>query len=285
MKTKSLTKVTLLTIFIMSVVTAVTLNSCQKEVIKPKVSPTSAAGKNTLASSSLMNELSDMIFSVSGTKNQKGLGQAFNFDDTSACVSTIIDTISKPHTITRDYGSGCTGSDGLTRSGVAIISFNDRDIRIVNNVYSLTLQNYTCSNSPVVNGSISYTNTGYNSNGNLVLAETGTLSSSNGSAYDTLSANYQYEWISGAYNSQLSGYQFSVTGGCNLTSSSSDTGSITITSPLIKNCKSEHCNFNIQGTAVSTWNNHIKYMDYGRPGACSGQMTVTENGVTSIQNQ
>ena len=68
MKTKSFTKVTLLTIFDMSVITAVTLNSCQKEALKPKAttSPSSSranlSDSRTAKSSSTTKTISDWLF-------------------------------------------------------------------------------------------------------------------------------------------------------------------------------------------------------------------------------
>ena len=289
MKTKSLTKVTLLTIFVMSVITAVTLNSCQKETIKPKALSGSTAATDPMASSqAIMNEVNNMIFASSSSKNAKGMGQNFNLSDTTGGVIVAIDTVSKPHTVRYDYGAGCVGSDGRTRSGVAIISYDAQDIRTVNDVYSLTLQNYTISGFQVtgLNGSISYTNTGTNSNGNLVIAETGGYVGMTGSFLDTVSVNYQYEWVAGENSSPLSNLQFKITGSM-YGNAEGNYAIDSITSPLIKNARTAGCNYFIQGTKYSSVNgtNHVKLTDYSSPGGCSGQMAVTYNGVTSIQNQ
>ena len=292
MKTKSLTKATLLSIFIMSVVTAVTLNSCQKEVIKPKTTNTGlTSASNPLASSQvIMNEVNNMIFASSG-KKQKGLGQTFNFSDTSGGVIVTIDTISKPHTMKYDYGTGCVGSDGKTRVGVAIISYDDQDIRTVNNVFSLTLQNYSITGFQglTLNGAISYTNTGANGNGNLVIAETGGYVGTNGTVYDTVTVNYQYEWIAGESSSPLSNLQFKITGSMNASGTNngqSITAVDSVTSPLIKNCRTVGCNYFIDGNKyTNVGGTNITLTNYGTPGGCSGQMAVTANGMTTIQNQ
>ena len=159
---------------------------------------------------------------------------------------------------------------------------------MVNNVYSITLQNYTVSGFQItnLNGAISYTNTGTNSNGNLVITGTGGYIGTSGSLLDTVNMNYQYEWIAGENSSPLSNLQFKVTGAL-YGYAEGNTAIDSITSPLIKNCKTTGCNYYIQGTKDASVNgtNHLKHTDYGTPGGCSGQMAVTVNGVTSIVNQ
>jgi hypothetical protein len=290
MKTQSLTKITLLTIFAMSVITAVTLNSCQKEIVKPKpISKTSSAAATdpTVSSAQVLNEITSMVFASSRAKNEKGLGQNLNLHDTTGGVIVTTDTFDKPHSVTYNYGTGCTGSDGLTRSGVVTITYDNEDIRVVNNVYAITLQNYTVSGFQVtnLNGTMSYANTGTNANGNLVIAQTGGYIGNSGPLTDTINVGYQYEWIAGESSSPLANLQFKVTG-ATYGYANGNTAIDSITSPLTKNCKYAGCNFFIQGTRYSEINgSQVKLTNYGNPGGCSGQMTVTVNGITSIENQ
>lgn len=284
MKTKSLTKVTLLTIFVMSVITAVTLNSCQKEAIKPK----SIIGKQSLKanpfanSEKLLDQMNSIIFS--GTHNSKGLIGSFHAYDSSSCSTVVSDTVSKPHTETFTYSPGCVGTDGVTRSGVTQISYGSTDLRLVNNVITLSFQNYVFDTSEV-NGSLSFTNTGYNTNGNLVITEIGTFYILSGGQLDTFNLNYQLEWIAGESSSPLSNLQFSITGGITLTSAT-QTASNTITSPLIKNSKTPGCNYYIQGTVHAQRSNGYYWdVDYSNPGGCSGLFQVNENGTISTQHQ
>jgi hypothetical protein len=296
MKTKSITKVTLLSMFVMSVITAVTLNSCQKEAIKPKTLNNSTKSNSNVdaitASNILMNEINDMVFS---SNNKKGLGPQLNGMDSTGCTTFTVDTTVKPYSITFNYGTNCTGSDGRIRSGSVMISYDDKDIRVVNNVFMITFQNYAIS-SPAhagghsvsnVNGSVSLTNTGTNSNGNLVLTQTGGYVATSQGNTDTINFNYSYEWIAGESSTPLTDVQFKITGSANGSFSNGIQSSTTITSPLIKNSKTPGCNYFIQGTtytiAPDTTKNET--IDYGNPGGCSGQMSVTEHGVTTIQNQ
>jgi hypothetical protein len=287
MKTKSFTKVTLLTIFVMSVITAVTLNSCQKEVVRPKATNNQASSGTIsdpmVSSTALFNQIGGMMFNP--TKNEKGLVPNLHGIDSSGCATITIDTISKPHTIKYDYGSGCVGSDGKTRAGVVTVSFDNQDIRVVNNVWAVTYQGYTGGSFSNLNGSVSFTNTGTNVNGNLVLVQAGNYVYSSGAATDTININYSYEWIAGETSSPLSDLQFKITGSCTGASSTGQTASNTITSPLTKNMKTPGCNFFVSGKTHSVAPGKTIDTDYGTPGGCSGLMAVTQNGMTSIRPQ
>jgi hypothetical protein len=286
MKTKSFTKATLLTIFVMSVITAVTLNSCQKEVLKPKAASTSsssaAISDPMVSSTALFNQMGGMMFNPS---KGKGLIPNLHAMDSSGCAVITIDTVSKPHTVQYNYGPGCIGSDGKLRAGIVTVSFDNQDIRVVNNVWAVTYQGYTFGSFANVNGAISFTNTGTNINGNLVLVEAGNYVYSSGSATDTINVGYNYEWIAGETSSPLADLQFKITGSCSGSSSTGQTASNTITSALTRNMKTPGCNFYVLGTTHSVSPGKTEDTDYGTPGGCSGLMAVTKNGMTSVVPQ
>jgi hypothetical protein len=130
-------------------------------------------------------------------------------------------------------------------------------------------------------------NTGYNTNGNLVITQIGSYTSAHGTEVDTFNGNQTYEWVAGVNSNPLSNLQFNITGSSWATSSTGLSASVTITSTLTKNCKTPGCNYYIAGTtytiAPDTTKN--KTINYSTPGGCSGQMAVTQYGLTSIQNQ
>ena len=286
MKTKSLTKVTLLSIFVMSVITAVTLNSCQKENIKPKNvnTPTNQNTASTLdANASLiLNESSNLLFG--STTNEKGLLPKGS--DTASCATRTYDTINKPYTIIYDYGTtGCVSSDGMTRSGVVSVTWAEKDIRVVNNAITISYQNYSVGKT-TFNGSISFVNDGPNGNGNQVINETGTILTTSSTQTDTMIVNYNNEWLSGEFSSPAANWQFSTTGSIHAGSSTGKQANMLITSALIKNAKTPGCSFTIQGTETITLPGQAtQYIDFGNPGGCSGQKAVTQNGTTTIENQ
>jgi hypothetical protein len=283
MKTKSLTKVTLLSIFFMVLITAVTLNSCQKESIKPKT-PTSVntAGNIDANSSLVLQETSNILFTNSST--QKGLLP--KGPDSSGCATITYDTANKPYTVTYNYGTtGCVGSDGKTRAGVVSLTYSSTDIRLVNSAITITYQNYSI-NAATINGSVSFVNTGPNGNGNQVITETGTIIATSSTETDTMNVNYSNEWLAGEFSSPASNWQFSITGSILAGVSTGKTGGLVITSALIKNAKTPGCNFYIQGTeTISVTGQATQYVDYGNPGNCSGLKSVTKNGTTTVEKQ
>jgi hypothetical protein len=297
MKTKSITKVTLLSIVVVSVITAVTLNSCQKESIKPKAlnSSTQSKGKSNLSASSmlLMKDLNNMLFA--SKKSSKGL--VAGGIDSNSCVIVTRDTVDKPNTAAYSYATSCVGSDGSVRSGKVTITYADPDIRTVNNVITVTYQNYSV-NGILHNGSISVTNYGPNGSGNLVLAEVGTVTALNTQTNqqglqqivtDTLNVNYQLEWIAGEGSSPAANLQFSITGGVTSSFAAGQADSVVIVTPLIKNSLNAGCNFYIQGTQYTVTHTimglHYRYEDFGNPGGCGGQESVTEDGITTVEAQ
>jgi len=283
MKTKSHAKVALLSLFIMSMITAVTLNSCQKESVKPKVTKTLKA--SNLNAAKIFDEANNMIFA---RKSAKSFFSNIYGMDSSGCVTFTLDTVSKPHTATYTYTPNCVESDGQVRSGTVIFSANDADIRLTNNVFQITYQNYY-SDSILYNGTMSITNMGPNGSGNLVLAEQGNFTVAQGSQTATVAGNYGYEWIAGESSSPLSNLQFKITGGLSLTMDANDSIVSTVSTPIIKNCKTTGCNFRIGGVQQITYyiggTTTFETQDFGNPGGCSGQVAVTKNGVTNIINQ
>ena len=302
MKTKSLTRATLFSIFVMSVITAITMNSCQKEILNPKLvkaTPTSSSAPSSkgtaivglnldIAGNAILNEVNNAVLSTH--KTAKGFGRlAPNGFDSSSCAIITFDSSSKPYLMHYDYGTGCVGSDGKTRSGMVTLTYDDGDIRTVNNVMTITYQNYGL-NGNLINGFVSMSNTGINGNGNPVITQVGNYyavrsNNQGGSETDTMNINMAYEWLAGEFSSPAANWQFSITGSVAATSSLGGSAGLTVTSPLIKNCHNSTCNFIIQGMEHSYNGSNTQDIDFGNPGGCSGQESVTSNGVTKVVHQ
>jgi hypothetical protein len=290
MKTKSITKATLLSIFVMSVITAVTLNSCQKEKsIQPKVTTKASAAHPSFPKvTAIFDQINSLVFS--GQKTKGGFWSNVHGMDSSGCITVVQDTISKPHTTTFTYTAGCIENDGKMRSGTIVLSYNDPDIRTVNNAYGISYQNYQAGDSSVFNGTMSITNTGPNGSGNLVLLEQASYTVTNGSSVLTVNGNFPYEWVAGESSQPYANLQFNVTGGLKLTFNTGDSLVQNVTSTLVKNCKTSGCNYTIAGVSTSTTYSVVNGIsvetdDFGNPGGCSGQYALTQNGITTIVSQ
>ena len=285
MKTKSITKITLLSVVIMSAITAITLNSCQKENVKPKVvntsSKTSGATVLDISSNLILDEANNIAFA--SIKSEKGL--APNGFDTSSCVIRTYDTVNKPYTITYNYGSGCVGSDGKTRAGIAVFTYNSTDIRQVNAATSVSFQNYVI-NGATVNGGVNIVNNGPNSNGNQVISETANFVATYQAEADSETVDYELEWLAGENSSPAANWEFSITGSVHQGSNNGQSATMTITTPLLRNAKNPGCNYYIQGTEqIDQTGVATKYIDFGNPGGCSGLRSVTQSGVTTVVSQ
>ena len=233
-----------------------------------------------------MNEVTNMIFA----SHKKGKGLVPGGTDSSGCVVIVTDTSHKPYSISYDYGSSCTGSDGKVRSGKVIIGYNSTDITQVNTAFTATFQNFTVD-ANVYDGAVGFTNIGPNGNSNLVLQFAGnfTYNQPGQTQPDTMHINYAYEWIAGESSSPAANWQFSITGGVTSSFTAGQTDSLVITTPLIRNAKNPGCNYLISGTEYTVKKTiqglQYRYVDYGNPGGCSDQAAVTINGVTTIQGQ
>ena len=86
-----------------------------------------------------------------------------------SCPTITISTGAFPKTITIDYGTGCSGFNGSTRSGKIIINVTDRR-NVINATRTVTFDNYYF-NGIKIEGTKELKNLGPNSNQNMVISE------------------------------------------------------------------------------------------------------------------
>lgn len=102
-----------------------------------------------------------------------------------------------PKTITVDYGSGCEGFFGSTRSGKIIITITERRY-VLNATRTVTFENYYF-NGIKVEGSKEVKNTGLNNNNNMTFSDkltAGKLTLPNGNTIER-EFEHQREWLAG----------------------------------------------------------------------------------------
>jgi hypothetical protein len=88
---------------------------------------------------------------------------------TDTCPSITISSGAFPKTITIDYGSGCSGFNGSTRSGKIIINVTDKRT-VLNATRTVTFDNYKF-NGIKIEGTKVLKNTGLNSSQNMVISD------------------------------------------------------------------------------------------------------------------
>jgi hypothetical protein len=116
-----------------------------------------------------------------------------------SCATVTISSIDTifPKTVTIDFGSGCTGSDGRTRSGAINAVFSGR-WRNSGSIVSISTNNYFV-NGYAVSANVTITNNGRNAAQNLsytVVVSNGTISDANQNNHQW-NGSTTYEWVQG----------------------------------------------------------------------------------------
>ena len=149
-----------------------------------------------------------------------------------SCATVTNDTIN--HILTIDFGSGCVGNDGRTRSGQVIVTYNGHyfDPGFSRNV---SFNNYFVDSNQV-SGTRSITNNGLNTNGNLtwtIVAQNMRITRPNG---------YYHQWNSTRTRELIEGFDpinniiaddvYLITGSGTCSTSNGKSVTITIINPL-----------------------------------------------------
>ena len=242
------------------------LNSCQKEKpLDPQTGSDLSSGTNALGASQLV------IKSLDNSSN------SFKQEDNllASCAVVTNDTVSKPHTYTVDYGTGCVGADGVTRSGKVTATYNTTNMRLVNASYIISFQNYV-ENNEQIGGSVTIQNNGFNGSGNLNYTITLNVPTVVSGVSSTVTGNLGYEWIAGEGTLSTADDMFSLTGSVTGNDRKGRYSTFTVNTPLIS---SSACNnLYVQGTASATQAGQPnKTFNYGS-GTCTGTETVSLNG-------
>jgi hypothetical protein len=114
----------------------------------------------------------------------------------AAVTISSIDTIF-PKTVTIDFGTGCVGTDGRTRSGSITAVFSGR-WRDAGTVVTITPNNYIV-NEYAIAGNVTITNNGRNTNNNLsysVAVSNGNITNADGQSHQW-NGTTTYEWVEG----------------------------------------------------------------------------------------
>lgn len=195
----------------------------------------------------------------------------------SGCDSVTVDTTSTSgkKIITIDFGTGCTGNDGKTRSGKIIASLTGR-YRTAGTVITTTFDNYYV-NGNKVEGTKTVTNKGRNSNNNMefeIVVSNAKITNSTGSI--SWSSTRKREWIAGE-NTVLNPLDdvYLITGAASGTDRKGRNFTVTITKALRIEIG---CHYITSGTLEIVPGQLAKRtVDYGN-GTCDKDATVTING-------
>ncbi|ASS47251.1 MAG: hypothetical protein A3D31_15510 [Candidatus Fluviicola riflensis] len=124
------------------------------------------------------------------------VGSPCNYDLTQLLAPCAIVTETSadfPKTITIDYGTGCTNSNGVTKKGKVII-YMSNPLNTVGAVRQISFDGFYI-NSTQITGTKNLENTGLNSSGNALISVDADLTFTNGNGTRTRSSDHVREWI------------------------------------------------------------------------------------------
>jgi hypothetical protein len=252
--------------------------ACKKDAASD--ADTQAASDNAYAEASF-NDVYTMVDDAS--RQHPGI---YKTDDNqmallSGCTKVTVDSTGKPHKITLDFGTGCVGNDGRTRTGQIVITYTGR-YRDSGTVITATLVNYTVTDlgstyANKIEGTKTITNLGHNSKGHpmIEIKVTGAkVTTASGSA--TWACDRTREWAAG-YNTPFNIWDdvYLVTGNASGTNIKGVSYTADVVTPLqfAVGChwiESGVLNLTPSGMATRT-------IDFGN-GTCDANATVTISG-------
>jgi hypothetical protein len=146
-------------------ISGVTLSSCKKEVPAPAKPSGKQVFQNTTKIVTHTKFLADGILAKYGIKSFAHRVPNFLLN---TCATLIVDTSGSPHIAILDYGTGCTESNGTFYAGKLTITYPDADVDLNNpdTHIQIDFDNYVVD-SMLTNGTLTFNNLGYNTNGNL----------------------------------------------------------------------------------------------------------------------
>ncbi|MCX6292413.1 MAG: hypothetical protein NT126_11720 [Bacteroidetes bacterium] len=257
------------------------MTSCKKD------SSTSANEEDMITNADQFQEAEGATSDVDNISDIATQTNSANFRLTSnddhygilGCATVNRDTVNQVVTI--DFGTGCTGNDGRTRSGQIIIHYSGGTYFTPGFQRIVTFNNYFVNNRHI-EGTRTITNNGNNAAGHLnwtVDAQNMRVTRPNGT-YHTWNSLRTREMIAGdTLLFHPADDVYSITGSSNGSNSNGNTCSAVITTALIKR---GNCHWIVSGTVdITPSNRPVRTLDFGS-GNCDDLATVTKNGISHL---
>lgn len=192
-----------------------------------------------------------------------------------SCATVTHDSVNR--VITYDFGTGCTGQDGRTRSGRVIVNYTGTGYFDAGSSWVVTFDNFYVDGRRV-EGSRSVTNTGLNAAGNMTWSINATnmrITRPDGS-WRNWNSQRTREMISGFGDTLWVNDVYRVNG----TSTGSNSNGQSFSSTYTDIVRDHSCRWITSGTMVNTIASRPPVtIDFGN-GNCDNQATATRNGIT-----
>ncbi len=251
--------------------------SCEKE--KEEDPDQNDAAKLSEASARSEAAFEDVFDIVLQDGEANGVaGRGVNASRIASCASVTIAPLGTtwPKTMTVDFGTGCTGPNGVTRKGKIIAVLSDRILQAGTTV-AVSFDNYFVNNYKV-EGNVLFTNNG--GTGLNVTRQTtnGKLTYPDGTTFYTYTGSHTLAQTAGAGTLTFVDDVFSITGGGTTGSSAGNTLTTNITTPLVK---ATACHNVSAGVTQFTYNNISGSLNFGN-GNCDNLATLTVGPFTQV---
>ena len=283
MKTISLSVKSIAVLLLFS---ALVFTSCKKESSvnnsKEETAATLEAAENDAMAEGEFNDVYDNVTSIQGGDNLgivEGVGIFGREDSVGRCFTVTVVPQTPgvfPKTVTIDFGTGCTGRDGKTRSGKIISVFTGR-LREPGNSVTTTFDGYTVDSFKIEGThKIINTSTSNNRSFNVIVSGAKITKTTNGKwmKWDSNKIVFQAE----GNGSPMWPFDdvYEITGSKSGSNSEGKTWSATILEKLIKK---GDCRWIVKGVVSLTRNGNTAVLDYGN-GTCDNKAAITANGQT-----
>ena len=236
------------------------------------------------AADNLFNDTYDVLALT--TTNNSYLGRvavnglrADGVDSVPGCTTITVtpaDASTYPKTVVVDFGTGCTGWYGVTRSGSITYTFSGK-FKNPGTTVTGVFNNYKV-NGYKLEGNYSITNNSSVSNGILFNSSVanGKVTYPNGTTWYTYSGTKTVKQTGGLLSTNYNDYVFAITGAHSYASWTGKTLTDSITTALVKQAT---CKYISAGVVAFTYNGNINgTLDYGS-GSCDSLATITIGSV------
>ncbi len=233
--------------------------------------PTDAEAQSSASSQNILN---DAFLVADQSMDEAGVNKT-----ATICADFTLDTVAR--TLLVDFGSGCTSSNGVTRSGTILVNYIGRH-RQPGSQFSLTLNNYTV-NGTSVSGALNVTSIALNAQGKMSFSYSVSNASVTYQATTySISCQNTVTWDSGAGNGNPNDDVFLIEGS-SAGSNGTDSYTSTITSPIRidASCATTSGAIPTSGTVqIQPSTQRSPYtLDFGN-GTCDRSFTVTFRTLT-----
>ncbi len=222
-----------------------------------------------------IDNVSSQVSKVGSFSNQSSQNPSLDQFNFNSCATVTHDSIN--HVITYDFGTGCTGHDGKTRSGIIIVNYTGSGYFNAGSSWTVTFNNFYVNNRHV-EGTRTVTNNGLNAAGNMtwsINAQNMLITRPDGT-WRSWNSQRTREMVSGYGDSTWTNDVYLING----TSTGTNSQGETVTCIHTNVRRDLACHFITSGTIEITPSGRpARTIDFGN-GNCDDLATVTKNGIS-----